>query len=157
MRLRSKQAGDTIVEVLIAMAVAAGVLASSYSVVNRTMANARQAQEHSEALEIASKQIEYIAVLAGTTGATDLYDNIPVYNCVGKDTGLLVPQPLLTTATLSNESKYVSACVTDGSVPYLTAFSYDMAAKHFTVSVTWASVTGHGNDQVKLVYKAYQR
>jgi type II secretory pathway pseudopilin PulG len=150
MKLLSKQAGDTIVEVLIAMTVASGVLGSSYTVVNRTMANARQAQEHSEALQIANRQIEYIAALAGTTSAADLIDGNPTYNCINSD-GAIVGQ----TIQNPNGGNYNPACVSTGDVPYSTAFTYDTTYKYFTVYVTWTSVTGRGNDQVSLLYRAY--
>lgn len=161
MRLRLSQTGDTIVEVLIAMTVMAGVLGSSYTVVNRTMANARQAQEHTEALQIANKQVEYIATLAASGSAADLTDGNPRFNCADKQTGALVAQPALSDPAAFD--KYVAACITDTPVRYMTAFEYasetnadGVVVKFFRVYITWPSVTGNGNDQVSLVYKAYQ-
>jgi Tfp pilus assembly protein PilV len=162
MRLRRHSTGDTIVEVLIAMTVVAGVLGASYTVVNRTMANARQAQEHTEALQVANKQTEYIATLAASDSAADLYDDThtPQFNCADKDSGALVQQPALRNPSSDAEAAYAAGCVSDGPVHYLTAFEYvtpGMASKnYFKVYVTWASVTGHGNDQVTLVYRAYR-
>lgn len=155
MNLLRKQAGDTIVEVLIAMTVAAGVLGSSYTVVNRTMANAQQAQEHSEALEIANKQVEYIAALASSPSAASLMTGHP-YKCVDKNSGLPVNQIQINSlADIPISAKYMAACISDGSIQYLTAINYNAPTKLFTVYVTWANAIGSGNDQVKLVYKAY--
>lgn len=161
MKRLPKQAGDTIIEVLIAMTVAAGVLGASYTVVSRTMANARQAQEHTEALQVANKQIEFIATLAASTSANDLYNSPVRYKCADKDTGGLVRQPQLQRQYLGYQDKYENGCISDSPVQYLTAFEYVIDAgnpnvKFFRVYVTWPSVTGDGNDQVSLVYKAYQ-
>ncbi len=156
-----KQNGDTIVEVLIAMTVIAGVLGASYTVVNRTMANARQAQEHTEALQVANKQIEYITTLMASSKAADLIASSG-YNCADKNTGEFVTQTI--NSPDDTPDKYAPACVSDGSVQYLTAFKYvtnaadanNGAVKYFKVFVTWPSVTGNGNDHVTLAYRAYQ-
>lgn len=162
MNLFRKQGGDTIVEVLIAMTVVAAVLGASYTIVNRTLANARQAQEHSEALQIANKQIEYLTTLMASGSVGDLTDGTPTFNCANKNTGALEPQNGL--GDPSQLSRYAAACISDGSVQYFTAFKYDTnpadatngPVKFFRVYVTWPSVTGHGNDQVTLAYRAYQ-
>lgn len=162
MSLFRKQAGDTIVEVLIAMTVVAAVLGASYTIVNRTLANARQAQEHSEALQIANKQVEYLTTLMASGDVSDLIDGTPTLNCADKNSGALVPQNGL--GNPSQLNKYDARCVSDGSVQYFTSFKYDTnpadanngSVKFFRVYVTWPSVTGHGNDQVTLAYRAYQ-
>lgn len=59
-KLTRRQSGDTIIEVLVAMAIVSLVLGSSYAVINRTLANARQAQEHSEALKLLEGQFEQL-------------------------------------------------------------------------------------------------
>ena len=159
-RLRSHNAGDTIVEVLIAMAVASAVIGSSYLVVNRTMANTRQAQEHTEALEIANNQIESIVTLASNPGASDLTDQNPRFNCVSKDTGSLTPQPQLNFPS-NDSSKYVADCLVGTSVQYKVAFEYVTTGltaqqRYYKVYITWPSVTGNGSDQVTMLYRAYQ-
>lgn len=155
MRLFKNMTGDTIVEVLIAITVASSVLGGSYTVVNRTMANSRQAQEHAEALQKANKQVEYIASIAGTSGAGELYDGTPRFKCIHKDTGVLVDQPSLAQPS-DAANRYATACKDSGPVEYLYAFEYNTAGRYFKVYVTWASVTGNGNDQVSLVYRPYR-
>jgi type II secretory pathway pseudopilin PulG len=153
MRLSRKQAGDTIVEVLIAMAVAAGVLGGAYAVVNRTLQNARQAQEHSEALQIARSQVERIGALARSNPGA-LFSVVNTFHCIDS-AGTL--QPLTGTSTLpADESIYPAGCKNLGSVDYRTAFRYDSAQHLFRVYVNWPSVTGNGDDGINLSYKAYQ-
>jgi type II secretory pathway pseudopilin PulG len=59
-------AGDTIVEVLIAMAVISSVLAITYSTMNRNILISRDNQERTEASKLAQGQIEAVKNLAST-------------------------------------------------------------------------------------------
>lgn len=63
-----RQAGDTIVEVLIAIAVVSAVLAGAFTSVRQSTQTTRSAQEQSEALKLAEAQLEQIkaAVTEGT-------------------------------------------------------------------------------------------
>lgn len=53
-----QQAGDTIVEVLIAIAVVSSVLAIAYSTMNRNLQIMRNNQERTQAVRVAQDQIE---------------------------------------------------------------------------------------------------
>lgn len=55
-----QQRGDTIVEVLLAMAVVGMVLGVAFGIANRSVAVGRSAQERSEALKYAETQVELI-------------------------------------------------------------------------------------------------
>jgi type II secretory pathway pseudopilin PulG len=55
-----RERGDTIVEVLIAIAVASAVMGSAFVLVNRTSRNVRQSQEHAEALKLVEGQLELL-------------------------------------------------------------------------------------------------
>lgn len=55
-----KQAGDTIVEVLLAMAVVGLVLGSSFGIANRSVRIGQSAKERTVALKIAESQIEIL-------------------------------------------------------------------------------------------------
>lgn len=54
------QRGDTIVEVLIAIAVISGVLATSYAIVNSNSRSYQQGSERVEALKIAEERLELL-------------------------------------------------------------------------------------------------
>ena len=56
----SSQRGDTIVEVLIAMAVASSVLGITYATMNRNLLITRGAQERTEAAKLAQGQLEIL-------------------------------------------------------------------------------------------------
>lgn len=163
MRLLRKQNGDTIVEVLIAMAVVSSVLGGAYAVANHTMANSRQAQEHSEALQIANKQIEYIAYHSANGDGGTLNTPTPTYKCLSQADGQVVDQGGMNAQSISKsktnrlpQANYAPQCVTSTAVPYYVAYTYNPTSRVYAVYVTWESVTGSGNDQLRVLYKAYQ-
>ena len=56
----SRQRGDTIIEVLLAMTVIGMSLGISYGIANRATQTGRQAQERTEALKLAESQLELL-------------------------------------------------------------------------------------------------
>jgi prepilin-type N-terminal cleavage/methylation domain-containing protein len=64
----SNQRGDTIIEVLIAVAIISLILAASYGIVNRNIATNQDTQEHSQGQQIVQRQIELLR--AGTQAST---------------------------------------------------------------------------------------
>lgn len=152
MRMWREQTGDTIVEVLITIAITAGVLGGAYALVNRTLSNTRQAQEHAEALQIAREQVELIAVLA--RGENEQLTNTSRrFHCIDSE-GKLHDLSTSVTTLPAPESDYPAACRLAGDVNYRVAFVYSPPQKSFNVFVNWPSITGDGEDQVNLVYKA---
>lgn len=151
--------GDTIVEVLISIAVASAVLGGAYAVVNRTLQNSQQAQEHSEALNMAEGQLEQLKKIAETDNSVFSTSRV---HCIGINDGALhqlsvhsLPQP--------DASAYPTACKTDTATGpgYRVAFQFDDKATaspyddEFTVHVDWPSVTGNGDDHVTLLYRVH--
>ena len=67
--LRHAQAGDTIVEVLIAMTIVSLVLAGAYASSNRNIRSTLDAQEHGQALKLAESQVEYLRSAAQKAGS----------------------------------------------------------------------------------------
>ncbi len=132
-----RNAGDTIVEVMIAMAVASLVLGGSFTIVNRTLANARQAQEHGEALKLAQGQVESLKGLFKTNPS--LKDG--VNDCISA--GSVVQASM-------------AQCNNQGTVGYNVSIGYSAVSQASTVTVTWPSVTGQGNDTISQVYRAMQ-
>lgn len=136
-----KQAGDTIVEVLIAIAVVSLVLGGAYAIASRSLANSRQAQEHGEALQLANAQIELLSKYVKAASDDQLSalktpDVIKCFGEVGEE-----PQP--------------AACRSGSPVAYVTSFKYLSTTKAFEVLVTWPSVTGDRQSTVTLGYRPY--
>lgn len=55
---RLRQKGDTIIEVLICMAIVSGSLATSYGIARKSLARVREAEERSQSVRLAEQQIE---------------------------------------------------------------------------------------------------
>jgi prepilin-type N-terminal cleavage/methylation domain-containing protein len=153
------QAGDTIVEVMIVLAVLGLAISISYATANRSLLNARQAQENSIATELAQSQMEAIQAVGCSSdnptcnSPTDPSD--PTYQLFNQpaggfcmDTSASPPEPL----TLPN-----SACTVDGL--YNIVVTYDkatvdgsMAIVGFNVVISWNDVLGQGKDTVTMDY-----
>lgn len=76
----SRQAGDTIVEVLIAIAVAAFAIGTSYAIANRSLQQAITSRERNEAVNVVQSQISalklrYINDKNAFTGTDSAYNN----------------------------------------------------------------------------------
>lgn len=161
MRTLRSMAGDTIVEVLIAMAVASAVMGGAFVVVNHTLANSQQAQEHSETLAIAQGQIEQIKKLAGDPDHSDLlYMSVSRAHCFSPTGVLTNLSPAITSLPSPLESDYPVGCKGLGTAGYYrTAFLYTKGATKiqdlFKVHVDWPGATG-GQDEVTLDYRPYQ-
>lgn len=160
--------GDTIVEVLISIAVASFVVGGAYTVVNRSLKYTQQAQEHSEALLIANTQIElihhYLRVTDKPTIDTNIYSNGTKFHCFNPTTAKLehlgnitsLPDPIV--SHYDDPATSGPDCDKTGSVDFRVAFEYVPGATHvndvYRVHVNWPSISGHGDDQVTVAYKA---
>lgn len=125
------QRGDTIVEVLIAIAIISLTLAGAYTSTNRSANMSRTAQERGEALKWAETQIEQIKATS-----TDLS---------GKDSFCFDSN-----LTLKQGS---DGCLTTNPVPYKAIITQSTPGS-FKVLVTWDSLDpGIAVNNVELDYK----
>jgi type II secretory pathway pseudopilin PulG len=133
------QRGDTIVEVLVAIAVVSLVLASSYAITNRNVLTSQDTQEHSQALQIAQQQVELLRtfVQAHTTGYTPILPK----NCM-----LQGPSgPRANTLDPHDDCNFLpdgsdDGCTTQPCYPVNITKSADGI---YEVSVTWDSLNGN--------------
>lgn len=132
-RRRINQSGDTIVEVLIAIAVSSAVLGSSYAIVSRTIKSQQQTSEHTDALNLAESQLELLRqrVKAGGTTSSDF--------CF-RPTG---------TYQSPSSAACKLAAPNDRYQPRITK-----SGDTFKIAVSWDGTHG-GTDNIELLYKAY--
>jgi prepilin-type N-terminal cleavage/methylation domain-containing protein len=142
----ASQRGDTIVEVLIAMAVITMVLAGAYVVTNRSLSATRSAQERTIALKLAESQLEQVKALAAASP-----DNI---------FGAAAPSPFC----ISNVGAVVdatnAACAVDTvgaptTKQPLFRISVARSGNDFVLTETWADVNGRNSDTLQLRYRVY--
>lgn len=144
-----KQRGDTIVEVLIAIVIVSMVLVAAYVTTTHSVNGMQDTQEHSEALQLAQAQLEYLhnsstqptnnhcflqsdgSITNGTNCVVDA-SGCPIVTCDSSNTQ---PQFTLsisqTTSSLSNEPT-------------------------FEVTVRWASLLSSSQNQQNNVGLFYQ-
>ncbi len=159
---RLNSGGDTIVEVLISVAVVSAVLGGAFVVVNHTLANSRQSQEHGEALKIAESQVELLKLVASTNH--EVFSTAQPVHCIkSSDTAEpeLIPFTSAMTLPQDSEASYPEECkITQAGYTYRYGFKYEPNGAGtiddiFQVYVNWPGATG-GEDEVSLVYKVLQ-
>jgi prepilin-type N-terminal cleavage/methylation domain-containing protein len=145
------QAGDTIVEVMIVLAVLSLALSISYATANRSLLDTRQAQENSEASELAESQVEGLRTLSVVGDTPNIFQAGPY--CLSQTIPYTIPASC--DVTLSGESfAYHIAITVTGNLSPPTDTSNPPT---FTIIVSWPDVEGQGtNDTVTLSYRLYQ-
>jgi len=146
MPLKSKitnQRGDTIVEVMVVLAVLGLAIGVSYATANRSLLNTRQAQESSQATEIVQSQVEALRTLTQTGNPQNIFQAGPY--CLSQT----APYTIQTGAACNQPSL---------PPPNNVSIKYDSASNDtFTIVVTWPDALGQGNDTVTLVYRMHQQ
>lgn len=145
--LQSDQRGDTIVEVLIALAVISSVLAGAFFVTNHSSQNVRDTEEHAQALQLLQGQIEQLRGQATLPGARD--GNFPVVFCYDSSGTLQKP------ASSADYTKCTTAPGGVGGAVYgfvITKQSLAGQSRLFTATVQWSALSGQTNSE-QLLYR----
>jgi len=159
------QKGDTIVEVIIAMAVLSLILGGAYASARHSLNATIQAHEHSTALKIAEGQLEKLKYLSEQTPifpATEL----PIYDtglfsygeafCVSDTMQVVNPATTgtgkLFAASATTFASYNTNCKKTINLDYYLTIGRS-PSNIFTVYVRWDNIHGTGLDQVTLAYK----
>lgn len=144
-----RQRGDTIVEVLIAIAVSSALLMITYSTMNRNTAVIRANQERSEAIRLAQGQIESLTRLLarGEIGDTD------TVFCINPDVNTLASAPDPDDMAGDNFANYENAgCVQDY---YHFAVARQGGSNNYRVYVRWYRFGANNQrDQIIMAYRA---
>lgn len=150
---RLNNLGDTIVEVLIALAVLSAVLGGAYSISNRSLTSVKQAQEHTQALKYAEQQIERLKQLAdggGVDSSGNPSNNVFTFSggfCItSSGANLLIDNSLLNCAHGTAPVQYFALITSRTPVPGFST-SYN-----FVITVVWNGIHG-GQDKVSLTYR----
>lgn len=157
----SKQQGNTIVEVLLALAISGAVIATAIASVNNSTQSVQQYQERTEAVKVAESQLE--AVRARFSSESEA-----VINDIKSSPGFCVVDSSIQEFGLSGivdfsdpvdnviqnlSSGFPSDCFFDER--YGAHMIYDDSQNRLTITVRWLRVGG-GVDQVRIVYGLHE-
>lgn len=147
---RTKERGDTIVEVLIAISVVSLILGGAYVTTNRSLIATRAAEERGNALKLAEAQVEQLKGLAKSNPNSIFGSGTPMPFCISAATGA----PVLD----SNAACKVSAGGTPTTVQPVYSLSITRASdgNTFTVTNQWTDASGRITDNLRLIYRVYE-
>jgi len=134
---RLQTSGDTIVEVLLAIAILGSVLSGAYVTAGRSQKNIRQAQERGEALQLVQAQIEQVKNKADGNDIGTLFTETSDF-CFDYSSNIT------TSCNFGTDGRYTITIVRTN--PVAPAKDYN-----FTFTAQWDSVVG-GQDQITTEY-----
>lgn len=146
--------GDTIVEVMIVLAVLGMAIGISYATANRSLLNARQAQENSQAAELVQSQIEQLRTLTKSNCTTSPIDND---HCIYNASSGGPSTPFCLVGGKVKSANTTSGCTNAGeNGRYKLTITRNDTTDTFTVTAKWDDVLGEGVDTVTLSYRLPQ-
>jgi type II secretory pathway pseudopilin PulG len=141
--LKLNNVGDTIIEVMIAIAIIGSILGSSYVTANNSLRGTRQAQERTEALKFLEAQVESLKYLASSGGdvSHSFGNNLFCLNGITKfewnGTASELTSYTQPSCLFGTDGRYHMAISTDGTTHTITAYWEGVASipiENITVS-----------------------
>lgn len=148
-KMRLPERGDTIVEVLIAIAVISLILGGAFVMTNRSLQGTRDAQERVNATKLVEGQVEQIKNLATTNGPALFGASTPGTYCISAGAvtvstdGACTVDMNGTQAPAGLEPRYQLTIVRSGNT--------------FTARAAWTNVRGDKQNNVEMKYRAYEQ
>jgi type II secretory pathway pseudopilin PulG len=146
MFIRRDQRGDTIVEVLISIAVVSMVLAGAYVTTQRSLIATRAAQERSNALKLGQGQLEQLKGIISSNPNSVFGPGAPSPFCISG--GAVV--------AATNTGCRVNTSGAPTTVQPVFRLSIARTGNNFTLTESWENVGGKQTDSLQLRYRAYQ-
>lgn len=145
---RLKSAGDTIVEVLIAITVLSTVLGGAYASSRTSLNTTQTAKERDQGVRLVESQLERLKALS-KSDAIDIFTIASPF-CI--DASLNRQDSCILDSANNN---YDSA--TSQSIPYTVSVSRDDSSGEaiFISTATWERSGGGSQEEVSLVYRTY--
>ncbi|MGH7240713.1 MAG: type IV pilus modification PilV family protein [Candidatus Saccharimonadales bacterium] len=139
-----EQRGDTIVEVLISIAIVSLVLAGAYAITNRNLSTTQDSQEHGQALQFAQQQIELLRAMSQQSGGI-----------MGFANGDCMSGSSFTTGSNCNFNiNGTPGCTVEPCFKVTIDQGGSLTPGTYGVLVQWASLlSGSSNSQVELDYR----
>lgn len=140
----SNQRGDTIVEVLISIAVVSMILGGAYVTTNNSLQGTRAAQERSDALKVVEGQLEAIKSLA-VSNPNSLFGSATTGNfCVAN--GAVVSS--------NNAGCRLNAKAVPTTAQPMFTIAVTRTGNTFVIRNTWYTLKGK-QDSIQMTYRVY--
>jgi len=171
LNILKNQKGDTIVEVMIVLAILGSALGISYATVNQSLLDTRQAQEAAQAAQIVQTQVEELrtmtdnpATIAGNSNSNYIFNNPEPPFCITQATSGVFKVSLVSDATLPCNFPFSNFSGTTSNLNYSVSINFDKSSLSspsiiggtFTIKAQWPDVEGAGIDTSTIVYNLYQ-
>jgi prepilin-type N-terminal cleavage/methylation domain-containing protein len=143
-----KQRGDTIVEVLIAIAVISLILGGAYVTTNTSLRATRSAQERGNALKLVESQLEQLK------GIIDANPNAVFGTSPAPPSPFCVFNNAVVAPTTGNCTLNTSGAPTTTDPKFNLAIT--RTGNSFVIRNTWVDVGGNQNAETQITYRAYQ-
>ena len=152
-----RQKGDTIIEVLIAMAIISFILIGAYITINRNILLLDDSQEHSQAVYLLSSQIESLRQSKINTSINgQCFNGITLFNNTGPvGSNNCILNSSGTEASANQQPNY---SITINSTPTIVHLSPSNSYTYYTyqLKATWTSLLSSSNptatDQIIMYY-----
>lgn len=142
----SKQRGDTLVEVLIAIAVVSLVLGGAFVTTNRSLSATRAAQERGVALKLAESQLEQLKALVASNPNAVFAAGAPSPFCITSGGAVVAA---------NNAACAVGTSGTPTTAEPIFRISIERNANEFTLTERWVDVGGKNTNSLQLKYRVY--
>jgi prepilin-type N-terminal cleavage/methylation domain-containing protein len=152
-RLKQNNRGDTIIEVLIVLAILGMALGITYATASRSLLSTSGAQENSQATAYLKSQAETLRYLAPVqSGSQDIFTPSGAF-CIDPDPSSLVTVPVTTPLNLTS---YPAECIQGFyHVSIIRSAPDGNNASDFILTARWDDIHGDGTDSVTLTYRLY--
>ena len=147
--------GDTIVEVMVVLAVLGLAIGISYATANHSLLDVRQAQENSQAAELVQSQTESLRAMVGNPKLEA--DNVtpnPDYIFGYSSPQLFCIDSSGAHVALTSTAMPSASCHYDSLYDVTIGYS-SLPTDTFTITATWPDVEGQGNDTVTITYRLH--
>jgi prepilin-type N-terminal cleavage/methylation domain-containing protein len=146
--LKLAQRGDTIVEVLVAIAVISLVMGGAFVMTNRSLQDSRSAQERVNATKLTESQIELLKNLVATNPTAVFGASVPASYCLTGASAVVASTNVACTVD-------VSGAATIGQPAFHLSIS--RSGNTFTFLNSWISFRGNVTNNVVMKYRVYQQ